>query len=91
MSAILHTDPCGCRVVRDDTGCGVHIERCALHEAAEAMHLALLDDDALHSHIAECASFDTPDGTCPVCLELASLARTSRRVALSRARGEADQ
>jgi len=49
-SDVLTVYPCGCRIVRDDGGCGVHIQWCRLHENAgellEAAALSFIDDDA---------------------------------------------
>jgi len=33
-SDVLAVYRCGCRIVRDDGGCGVHIQWCRLHENA---------------------------------------------------------
>jgi hypothetical protein len=37
---VLHTAPCDCRVVRDR--CGMHIEWCSLHGAAEETHRRMM-------------------------------------------------
>jgi hypothetical protein len=57
------------------------VQRDALVEAVNAA-------DALHRHIAECDAFDTPDGKCPVCIELGLAERKARRAALAKVEGE---
>ena len=64
---------------------------CKLVEARrqnELMYQTIEADDVLHKHVRVCDAFDTPDGDCDTCLDLASKAQNLRLAALAQVRGE---